>query len=236
MIHSCSSQLSRKPSITSNSLWNYKQGQLHHLWLSISLQFLFLKKDHKNHSCYNINYFVDLQLFVEKDSCINGSLTFAYSVPDAMLVFTGELSNQVGFGYDFLYLGLEGGRLVVKFNNEGGFDFLTEMRTSDVLVNDMELHRVQILFRSGNVDMLVDNSNRVTLTGEREEERLQNVTEYGHLPFSLPPFSISHDHDPPPRGVAWWSALLLRPSPTSLSRLLHFPRLPSRLHPLHHRG
>ena len=104
-----------------------------------------------------------------------------------MLVFTGELSNQIGIGYDFLYLGLEGGRLVVKFNNEGGLDFLTEIRTSDVLVNDMELHRVQILFRSGNVDMLVDNSNRVTLTGEREEGRLQNVTEYGHLPFSLPP-------------------------------------------------
>ena len=35
-----------------------------------------LKKDHKNQSCYNINYFVDLQLFIEKDSCINESLTF----------------------------------------------------------------------------------------------------------------------------------------------------------------
>ena len=88
------------------------------------------------------------------------------SVSDAMLLFTAEVSNQVGSGYDFLYLGLEGGRVVVKFNNVGGLDFFTVTGTSSVQVNDTELHRVQVLFRTGTVDMLVDNSDRVIVPGQ----------------------------------------------------------------------
>ena len=82
-----------------------------------------------------------------------------------MLLFTAEVDDQVGIGYDFLYLGLEGGRVVIKFNNVGGLDLFTVTGTSSVHVNDTELHRVQILFRSGTVDMLVDNSNRVLVPG-----------------------------------------------------------------------
>ena len=82
-----------------------------------------------------------------------------------MLLFTAEVNNQVGSGYDFLYLGLEGGRVVVKFNNVGGLDFFTVTGTSSVHVNDTELHRVQVLFRSGTVNMLLDNSDRVLVAG-----------------------------------------------------------------------
>lgn len=81
-----------------------------------------------------------------------------------MLLFTAEINDQVGSGYDFLYLGMKGGRLVVQFNNLGGLDFST-VGTSNVHVNDTELHRVQVLFRSEMVDMLVDNSDRVTVAG-----------------------------------------------------------------------
>ena len=84
-----------------------------------------------------------------------------------MLLFTAEVNNQVGSGYDFLYLGLEGGHVVVKFNNVGGLDFFTVSGTSNSQVNDTELHRVQVLFQSGTVDLLVDNSDRVMVSGEQ---------------------------------------------------------------------
>ena len=87
------------------------------------------------------------------------------SVSDAVLLFTAEVNNQVGSGYDFIYLGLERGHVVVKFNNVGGLDSFTTTGTSSVHVNDTELHRVQVLFRSGTVDMLVDNSDRVLVPG-----------------------------------------------------------------------
>lgn len=77
-------------------------------------------------------------------------------------MFTAEVNDPVGTGYDFLYFGIEGGHLVVKFNDFGGLESSTVTGTSNILVNDTELHRVQILFRSGTVDLLVDNSDRVT--------------------------------------------------------------------------
>ena len=58
---------------------------------------------------------------------------------------------------------MEGGHLVVKFNNLGGLEDFTVTGTSNVRVNDTELHRVKVLFRSGTVDLLVDNSDRVTV-------------------------------------------------------------------------
>lgn len=87
-----------------------------------------------------------------------------FSVGDAMLLFTAEVEGQLGFGYDFLYLGLEGGHVVVKVNNFGGID-PTTIRRSNISVNDTEMHRIQVVFRSGIVDLLVDNSDRVSATG-----------------------------------------------------------------------
>ena len=92
------------------------------------------------------------------------SLFVLCSVSDAMLLFTAEVDGILGIGYDFLYLGLEGGRVVVEFNNFGGLDPTTPL-LSDVNVNDTELHQVQVLFRSGTVDLLVDNVERKLKAG-----------------------------------------------------------------------
>ena len=88
------------------------------------------------------------------------------SVPDAMLLFTAEVNGSLGVGYDFLYLGIEGGRVVVKFNNFGGLNFTTVSGSSSVSVNDTEIHAVQVLFRSQTVDLLVDNHDRVLVPGK----------------------------------------------------------------------
>lgn len=93
------------------------------------------------------------------------SCYFCYSVSNAVLLFTADVNDQFGIGYDFLYLGVEGGHLVVKFNNLGGLEGFTVTGTSNVRVNDTELHQVQVLFRSGTVDLLVDNLDRVTVAG-----------------------------------------------------------------------
>ena len=85
-----------------------------------------------------------------------------------MILFTAEVEGHFGIGYDFLYLGVEGGRLVVKINNFGGLDSATESGTSNVFVNDTQLHSVQILFRSGSVDMLVDNIDGTMVEGQRD--------------------------------------------------------------------
>lgn len=76
-------------------------------------------------------------------------------------MFTAEVNDLIGIGYDFLYLGVEGGHLVIKFNNNGGLESFTVTGTSNVLVNDRKLHRVQVLFRSGTVDLLLDNTDRL---------------------------------------------------------------------------
>lgn len=103
-----------------------------------------------------------LLLLTLKSSCFS---IFCCSVSDAIVIFTAEVDNEVGVGYDFLYLGVEGGHLVVKFNNLGGLEASTLTGTSNVRVNDTELHQVQVLFRSGTVDLLVDNSDRITVAG-----------------------------------------------------------------------
>lgn len=54
---------------------------------------------------------------------------------------------------------------MVKFNSLGGLEASTVTGTSNVRVNDTELHQVVVLFRSGTVDLLVDNSDRVTVAG-----------------------------------------------------------------------
>ena len=76
-------------------------------------------------------------------------------------MFTAEVDGLLGVGYDFLYLAIEGGRVVVKINNLGGLESETVTGISNIYVNDTQLHRVQVLFRSGTVDMLVDNTDRV---------------------------------------------------------------------------
>lgn len=101
-------------------------------------------------------------LLTLKSSCY---AIFCCSVSDAILLFTAEVNNPIGAGYDFLYLGVEGGHLVVKFNTFGGLEGFTITGTSNVRVNDTELHQVQVLFRSRTVDLLVDNSDRVTVAG-----------------------------------------------------------------------
>lgn len=87
------------------------------------------------------------------------------SVPDAMLLFTAEVDGTLGVGYDFLYLGIEGGHVVVKFNNFGGLN-VTVSGSSSVSVNDTKIHAVQVLFRSQTVDLLVDNHDRVLVPGK----------------------------------------------------------------------
>ena len=81
-----------------------------------------------------------------------------------MLLFTAEVNGSLGVGYDFLYLGIEGGLVVVKFNNSGGLNFTTV--SGSVSVNDTEIHAVQVLFRSQTVDLLVDNHDRVLVPGK----------------------------------------------------------------------
>ena len=82
---------------------------------------------------------------------------------DAVLLFTAEVNGTVG---DFLYLGVEGGHVVVKFNNSGGLDFNTVSGSSSVQVNDTEIHAVQVLFRFQTVELLVDNHDRVLIPGK----------------------------------------------------------------------
>ena len=81
-----------------------------------------------------------------------------------MLIFAGESSEQVGVGFDFLYLGLEGGHVVTKFNNGGGLEELTATATSSLRVDDSNVHLVQFVFRSGSAYTLVDNTERVELS------------------------------------------------------------------------
>ena len=100
-----------------------------------------------------------------------------YSVGDAMLLFTAEVEGQIDFGYDFLYLGLEGGHVVIKMNNFGGIG-LTTVRRSTISVNDTEMHQIQVVFRSGDVDLLVDNSDRVSATGTYTVIIPQPITYY----------------------------------------------------------
>ena len=83
-------------------------------------------------------------------------------------MFTAEVEGSVGFGYDFLYLGLEAGRVVVKFNNFGGLESNTVSMTSSVYVNDTEIHTVQIVFRSMTLELLVDNYDRVSVSGKHK--------------------------------------------------------------------
>ena len=98
-------------------------------------------------------------------------------------MFTAEVDSILGVGYDFLYLGVEGGRMVMKFNNFGGLDFTTVSGASSVQVNDTEIHSVQVQFRSETVELLVDNWDRVTVNGtyEKPENHAQFLTLFSLL-------------------------------------------------------
>lgn len=89
-------------------------------------------------------------------------------------MFTAEVDSNLGVGYDFLYLGIEGGRVTVKFNNIGGLDSHTVSGTSNVYVNDTEIHAVQVLFQSQSVDLLVDNHDRTLISSEWQKKILKN--------------------------------------------------------------
>ena len=88
------------------------------------------------------------------------------SVSDALLLFSGESSDSVGVGFDFLHLAIQGGQLVVKFNNLGGLEDFTQTGISSGRVDDSTRHQVQILFRNRILEMLVDNAERLRLHGE----------------------------------------------------------------------
>ena len=120
-----------------------------------------------------------------------------------MLIFAGE-SSDVGVGFDFLYLGLESGRVVTKFNNGGGLEIFTTSTISNTSVNDSEVHRLQFVFLSGTAYTLVDNSERVTLFNGMSYTQHNNhdidfidiiATLSYYYNLSLV-FSLSMDHPP----------------------------------------
>ena len=78
---------------------------------------------------------------------------------DALLVYVRE---DIDVGSDFLFINLQAGRVVMTFNNLGGF--LENMVASSInTYSDAEIHQIRLLFQDRVLEMLIDNTERVTL-------------------------------------------------------------------------
>ena len=88
-------------------------------------------------------------------------------VSDALLVYLGDPTNLQGA--DFIVLSLQDGHIAVYFNNLGGLSAFTAVEMTSGVYNDSELHQIRLVFRSQadrtkRLELLVDNSERVTVT------------------------------------------------------------------------
>ena len=77
---------------------------------------------------------------------------------------------------DYIILSLRDGRVVVMFNNNFGFEGSTLEGSTERLYNDGQIHRVQLTFQNSRVDLTVDGSREILLSGEKETCILSHST------------------------------------------------------------
>ena len=85
------------------------------------------------------------------------------SVTDALIAYVRE-DFPFDVGSDFFFISLQAGRVVMTFDNQGGLSNSDMVVSSTGTYSDTEIHQIRLLFQDRVLEMLIDNTERVTLT------------------------------------------------------------------------